>query len=206
MSNLNSSSTTTSLNSLPPAPPATPASSFGSNITDSFNKLTSTVTEAASDLTERASDTASSLTNQASDAVSSGINTLNNDVSSLTGTEPEQPVIMEEPVNQPLSEVVSAETLNNIPSTETLNNIPSAETFGPTKVTRKRCRNGTRKDKNGDCQPKQAKQTKHRKGSVKVHNMTAKYHELKLENNILIKQQKKAINLTKKLMSFLTLQ
>ena len=199
MSNLNSS-TTTSLNSLPPAPPATPASSFGSNITDSFNKLTSTVTEAASDLTERASDTASSLTNQASDAVSSGINTLNNDVSSLTGTEPEQPV------NQPLSEVVSAETLNNIPSTETLNNIPSAETFGPTKVTRKRCRNGTRKDKNGDCQPKQAKQTKHRKGSVKVHNMTAKYHELKLENNILIRQQKKAINLTKKLMSFLTLQ
>ena len=202
MSNQNSSSITPSLNSPTPAPPATPASSFGSNITDSFNKLTSTVTEAASDLTERASDTATSLTNQASDAVSSGINTLNNDVSSLTGTEPEpvvenveEQVKTKEEVNQP-----------EVTSEETLANIPSEETFGPTKVTRKRCRNGTRKDKNGDCQPKQAKQTKHRKGSVKVHNMTAKYHELKLENNILIRQQKKAINLTKKLMSFLTLQ
>lgn len=200
MSNQNSSSITPSLNSPPPAPPTTPASSFASNITDSFNKLSSSVTDAATDLTERASDTANSLTTQASDAVSSGINTLSNEVSSLTGTEPEQPV------NQPLTEVASEETLANIPSEDTLNNIPSEDTFGPTKVTRKRCRNGTRKDKNGDCQPKQAKQTKHRKGSVKAHNMTAKYHELKLENNILIKQQKKAINLTKKLMSFLTLQ
>ena len=197
MSNLNSSTVTPSLNLPPPAPQSTPASSFGSNITDSFNKLTSTVTEAASDLTERASDTANSLTNQASDAVSSGINTLNNDVSSLTGTEPEQPVVENvEEVNQP--EVASAETLANIPS--------SQETFGPSKVTRKRCRNGTRKDKNGDCQPKQAKQTKHRKGAVKSHHMTAKYQELKLENTILIRQQKKAINLTKKLMNFLTLQ
>lgn len=201
MSNLNSSTVTPSLNLPPPAPQSTPASSFGSNITDSFNKLTSTVT----DLTERASDTANSLTNQASDAVSSGINTLNNDVSSLTGTEPEQPVVenveeeqvqTSEEVNQP--EVASAETLANIPS--------SQETFGPSKVTRKRCRNGTRKDKNGDCQPKQAKQTKHRKGAVKSHHMTAKYQELKLENTILIRQQKKAINLTKKLMNFLTLQ
>jgi hypothetical protein len=205
MSNLNSSTVTPSLNSPPPAPQSTPSSSFGSNITDSFNKLTSTVTEAASDLTERASDTANSLTNQASDAVSSGINTLSTDVSSLTGTEPEQPVVENveeeqvkttEEVNQP--EVASAETLANIPS--------SQETFGPSKVTRKRCRNGTRKDKNGDCQPKQAKQSKHRKGAVKSHHMTAKYQELKLENTILIRQQKKAINLTKKLMNFLTLQ
>ena len=197
MSNLNSSTVTPSLNLPPPAPQSTPASSFGSNITDSFNKLTSTVT----DLTERASDTANSLTNQASDAVSSGINTLSNEVSSLTGTEPEQPV------NQPLTEVASEETLNNIPSEETLANIPSSqETFGPSKVTRKRCRNGTRKDKNGDCQPKQAKQTKHRKGAVKSHHMTAKYQELKLENTILIIQQQKSINLTKKLMNFLTLQ
>ena len=142
-------------------------------------------------MTDRATEAATNLTDRASDTVSSGINTLNNEVSSLT--EPEQPVVEE----QPLSEVASEETLNNI---------PSEDTFGPTKVTRKRCRNGTRKDKNGDCQPKQAKQSKHRKGAVKVHNMTAKYHELKLENTILIKHQKKAINLTKKLMSFLTLQ
>ena len=76
----------------------------------------------------------------------------------------------------------------------------------PSTIKRKRCRNGTRKDKDGNCQPKQAKQTKHRKSAVKSHHMTAKYHELKMENNILIKQQKKAINLTKKLMNFLTLQ
>jgi hypothetical protein len=205
MSNQNSSSITPSLNSPPPAPPASPASTFGSNITDSFNKLSSTVTEAATDLTERASDTANSLTTQASDAVSSGINTLNNEVSSLTESEPvvenveEEQVKTTEEVSQP--EVATEETLANIPS--------SQETFGPTKITRKRCRNGTRKDKDGNCQPKvakQAKQTKHRKGSVKVHNMTAKYHELKLENNILIRQQKKAINITKKLMNFLTLQ
>ena len=193
MSNQNSSTVTTSLNSLPPAPPATPASSFGSNITDSFNKISSTVT----DLTERASDTATSLTTQASDAV----NTLSNEVSSLTEPEPvveEEQVQVTEEVNQP--EVASAES-----SAETLANIPSSqETFGPSK--RKRCRNGTRKDKDGNCQPKQAKQTKHRKSAVKSHHMTAKYHELKLENNILIRQQKKAINLTKKLMSFLTLQ
>lgn len=191
MSNQNSSTVTPSLNSVPPAPPATPVSSFGSNITDSFNKLTSNVSEVATNLTDRATEAATNLTDRASDTVSSGINTLNNEVSSLT--EPEQPVVEE----QPLSEVATEETLNNI---------PSEDTFGPTKVTRKRCRNGTRKDKNGDCQPKQAKQTKHRKGAVKVHNMTAKYHELKLENTILIKHQKKAINLTKKLMSFLTLQ
>ena len=191
MSNQNSSTVTPSLNSVPPAPPATPVSSFGSNITDSFNKLTSNVSEVATNLTDRATEAATNLTDRASETVSSGINTLNNEVSSLT--EPEQPVVEE----QPLSEVASEETLNNI---------PSEDTFGPTKVTRKRCRNGTRKDKNRDCQPKQAKQTKHRKGAVKVHNMTAKYHELKLENTILIKHQKKAINLTKKLMSFLTLQ
>ena len=191
MSNQNSSTVTPSLNSVPPAPPATPVSSFGSNITDSFNKLTSNVSEVATNLTDRATEAATNLTDRASDTVSSGINTLNNEVSSLT--EPEQPVVEE----QPLSEVATEETLNNI---------PSEDTFGPTKVTRKRCRNGTRKDKNGDCQPKQAKQSKHRKGAVKVHNMTAKYHELKLENTILIKHQKKAINLTKKLMSFLTLQ
>ena len=193
MSNQNSSTVTTSLNSLPPALPATPASSFGSNITDSFNKISSTVT----DLTERASDTATSLTTQASDAV----NTLSNEVSSLTEPEPvveEEQVQVTEEVNQP--EVASAES-----SAETLANIPSSqETFGPSK--RKRCRNGTRKDKDGNCQPKQAKQTKHRKSAVKSHHMTAKYHELKLENNILIRQQKKAINLTKKLMNFLTLQ
>jgi hypothetical protein len=200
MSNQNSSTVTPSLNSVPPAPPVTPVSSFGSNITDSFNKLTSNVSEVATNLTDRATEAATNLTDRASETVSSGINTLNNEVSSLT--EPEQPVVEE----QPLSEVASEETLNNIPSEETLNNIPSEDTFGPTKVTRKRCRNGTRKDKNGDCQPKQAKQSKHRKGAVKVHNMTAKYHELKLENTILIKHQKKAINLTKKLMSFLTLQ
>ena len=201
MSNQNSS-ITPSLNSSPtalPTPPTTTSSLFGSNITDSFNKLSSTVT----DLTERASDTANNLTTQASDAAnnlttqaSDAVNTLSNDVNSLAGTEPEEQVQTTEEVNQP--EAVSAETLANIPS--------SQETFGPSKVTRKRCRNGTRKDKNRDCQPNQAKQTKHRKSAVKAHHMTSKYQELKLENTILIRQQKKAINLTKKLMNFLTLQ
>lgn len=180
MSNQASSTVTTSLNSPPVSPTsiADNVNNFFSNAESAVNAATDSVNNAATQATERVS------------------NVTNDVVNSLTGTE--------EPVINPTSDNTFANQL----SQETLDNIPSSqETFSTTK--RKRCRNGTRKNKFGDCQPNQPKQHnqhKHRKGPVKVHNMTAKYHELKLENNILIKQQKKAINLTKKLMNFLTLQ
>jgi hypothetical protein len=182
MSNQPSSTVTPSLNSPPPAPPTTPTSiadnvsNFFSNAESAVSAATDSVTNAATQATERVSDV------------------TNDVVSSLTGTE--EPVTLEPVINPP-----SDDTFANQSSQETLANIPSSQ-----ETKRKRCRNGTRKDKIGDCQPKQPKQTKHRKSAVKSHHMTAKYHELKLENNILIKQQKKAINLTKKLMNFLTLQ
>jgi hypothetical protein len=201
MSNQTSSTVTPSLNSPPPAPPASPATTFGS-IGDSLSNIGSNIGETVSDVASRASEAASNLTNQASTTLDNVSDTVS---SSLTGTEPEstdmqssqnttEAVTQPEEVNQP-----SEETLANQSTEETLANMPSM-------TKRKRCRNGTRKDKDGNCQSKQTKQTKHRKSAVKSHHMTAKYHELKLENNILIKQQKKAINLTKKLMNFLTLQ
>jgi len=203
MSNQNSSNVTPSLNNdTPPPPPSSPSSS-PSSPSPSLASTTSSVLDNVGSFVEGATNRVSELGDQASQALDTASDTVR---SSLGTEEPvtQEPVATEEPVINS-----SNNTLVNPPSTmstDSLDNIPLQDTFGSTTPKRKRCRNGTRKDKNGDCQPKQAKQTKHRKGAVKSHHMTAKYHELKLENNILIRRQKKAINLTKKLMNYLTIQ
>ena len=193
MSNQNSSTVTTSLNTEPAS------TSIIDNVSNLFSNAETAVSEATERVSSAATEASERISSAATEATERVSSAANEAVSSLTGTE--------EPVTRELS------TLSSLPTQEPSSQEPflqdtfSQDTFASTK--RKRCRNGTRKDKDGNCQPKQVKQvkqTKHRKSAVKAHNMTAKYQELKLENTILIRQQKKAINITKKLMNFLTLQ
>ena len=203
MSNQNSSTVTTSLNTEPAS------TSIIDNVSNLFSNAETAVSEATERVSSAATEASERISSAAIEATERVSGAANEAVSSLTGTE--------EPVTRELS------TLSSLPTQEPSSQEPflqdtfsqepflqdtfSQDTFASTK--RKRCRNGTRKDKDGNCQPKQVKQvkqTKHRKSAVKAHNMTAKYQELKLENTILIRQQKKAINITKKLMNFLTLQ
>jgi hypothetical protein len=188
MSNQNSSNVTPSLNN------GLPASSIATT--------TSSVLDNVGSFVEGATNRVSELGDQASKALDSASDTLSDSLGA------EEPVAEEPVINS------SDNTITNPPptmSTDSLDNIPppSQDTFGPSPTKRSRCRNGTRKDKDGNCQPKKPKQPKHtthKRRSTKVHIMTTKFHELKLENNILIRRQKKAINLTKKLMNYLTLQ
>ena len=198
MSNQNSSTVTTSLNTEPAS------TSIIDNVSNLFSNAETAVSEATERVSSAATEASERISSAATEATERVSGAANEAVSSLTGTE--------EPVTQKLS------TLSSLPTQEPSSQEPflqdtfsqdtfSQDTFASTK--RKRCRNGTRKDKDGNCQlkqVKQVKQTKHRKSAVKAHHMTVKYQELKLENTILIRQQKKAINITKKLMNFLTLQ
>ena len=203
MSNQNSSNVTPSLNNdTPPPTPSTPSPSSS----PSLASTTSSVLDNVGSFVEGATNRVSELGDQASQALDTASDTVRSSLGTEEPIAPEElvtqePVASEEPVINS-----SNNTLVNPPSTmstDSLDNIPSQDTFGSTTPKRKRCRNGTRKDKNGDCQ---SKQTKHKKKPAKVHIMTTKFHELKLENNILIRRQKKAINLTKKLMNYLTIQ